>query len=130
MISTLKSNNLSHFLNFRHTKRSHYSYGYNQPEAGMNNVSDKNACNENNLGFHKSWLNITKSLQDIKQDLERIRQGFVTMSLPKRVNLKIRDIENSLFGIQDAIIEQQKLISYEYPIGDIMKTVKLDQNSI
>ena len=128
LVFKYKRSNLWYSINFRYTKRSHHSYGFNQPETGISNDSDKDACCQNNPGLHKTWLNITKSIQDIKRDLERIRQGFVTLSLPKQINVRIRDIENSLFGIQDAIVLQQKLISYEYPLGDILKTVKLGRN--
>ena len=71
--------------------------------------------------MHKTWLNITKSIQDIKKNIQRMRHGFVTISkVPKQINVRMHDIEDALAGIQDAIILQQKPASFEYPLGDII----------
>ena len=71
--------------------------------------------------MHKTWLNITKSIQDIKKNIHRMRHGFVTMSkVPKQLNIKMHDIEDALAGMQELIILQQKMASFEYPLGDII----------
>ena len=71
--------------------------------------------------MHKTWLNITKSIQDIKKNIQRMRHGFVTMSkVPKQINIMMHDIEDALAGIHDVIILQQKMTSFEYPLGDII----------
>ena len=77
--------------------------------------------------MHKTWLNITKSIQDIKREIQRMRHGFISMSkVPKQINLRMHDIEDALAGIQDTIILQQKLASFEYPLGDIIsETVRI-----
>ena len=121
-------------LNCRHLKRSHHSYEFNQPEMGITNATNKAVCNEEYyLELYKTWLNITKSIQDIEQDLKRIRQGFVTLSnVPKQINVRMHNIDNALTGIQSAITFQQKLTSFEYPLGDILdgKKVGLSSNQI
>ena len=121
-------------LNCRYSKRSHHSYEFNQPETGFTNATNKGVCNEEYyLELHKTWLNITRSIQDIEKDLKRIRQGFVTLSnVPKQINVRMHNIDNALTGIQSAITFQQKLTSFEYPLGDILdgKKVGLSSNQI
>ena len=64
---------------------------------------------------------MTKSIQDIKNNIQRMRHGFVTMSkVPKQLNIKMHDIEDALAGMQELIILQQKMASFEYPLGDII----------
>ena len=90
----------------------------------MNNESNKDVCYGDLVELHKTWLNITKNIENINRSIRRIRQGFVTMSLPnKRVNLRMSTIEAELSSILEAISMQQKVTGYEFPLGDIMKSV-------
>ena len=109
----------------RFTKRSHHSYDSNRAEHElMSNDSNKDICYGDLIGLHKTWLNITKNIDNIKRSMHRIRQGFVTMTLPNnRIHLRISAIEDELSSILEAINIQQKVTGYEYPLGDIMKAV-------
>ena len=91
----------------------------------MNNESDKDACIQDLMLLHKTWLNITRKIENIMRNINRLRQGFVTMPIPNKMPLRINDIEKELSGILDAIIVQQKLTGYEYAMGDIMKQVMI-----
>ena len=109
----------------RFTKRSHHSYESNRADHELlSNDSKKDTCFGDLVGLHKTWLNITKNIDNIRRSMHRIRQGFVTMSLPNnRVHLRISAIEAELSSILEAISVQQKVTGYEYPLGDIMKLV-------
>ena len=90
-----------------------------------------NICNEKyHLELHKTWLNITRSIQDIEKDLKRIRQGFVTLSkVPKEISVRMHNIDNALTGIQSAIRLQQKVTPFQYPLGDILDGKKVGLKS-
>ena len=97
----------------------------------MNNDSNKDTCYRDLVGLHKTWLNITKNVDNIKRSVHKIRQGFVTMSLPNnRVHLRMSTIEAELSSILEAIAIQQKVTGYEYPLGDITKTVNKESVNI
>ena len=53
-------------------------------------------------------------------------------NVPKQINVRMHNIDNALTGIQSAIRLQQKLTSFEYPLGDILdgKKVGLSSNQI
>jgi hypothetical protein len=97
----------------------------------MNNDSNKDTCYGDLVGLHKTWLNITKNVDNIKRSMHKIRQVFVTMSLPNtRVHLRMSTIEAELSSILEAIAIQQKVTGYEYPLGDITKTVNKESVNI
>ena len=107
-------------------KRSHHSYGSSGAEQSINNESDKNVCYQDLLGLHKTWLNITKNIENIRRNIHQIRQGFVTMSRPNKVHLRINNVEKELSELLDAITVQQRLTSFEQPLGDIMNPVRIN----
>lgn len=115
------------FYSYRFTKRSHHGHSSksNGPDQLMNNESDKDGCIRDLMLLHQTWLNITRKIENIRRNVNRLRQGFVTMSLSNKVQLQMNDIEKELSGILEAIIVQQKLTGYEYALGDIMKQVAI-----
>ena len=116
--------NLNHKCLFhRFIKRSHHgqSSKSNGPDLSMNNDADKDACFRDILLLHKTWLNITRKIENIRNSINHLRQGFVTMTVSKKMQLRINGIDKELSGIMEAITIQQKLTGYEYALGDIIK---------
>ena len=111
-------------ISFRFTKRSHHSYEANTLGQIRKNGSDKESCFGDLHQLHKTWLSITNKIENIQQHINSIKKGLVTISLQTKLNARFNNIQKELSGLSDAVIEQQKLTSYEYPLGDILKPVK------
>ena len=113
-------------LFYRSTKKSHdaHSTKSDGTEALMNNESDKDeACIRDLMLLRKTWLNMTRRIENIKRSLDRLRQGLVTFAMAKKAQTRMHHIEDDLSGILEDISMQRKLSGFEYALGNIMTQV-------
>ena len=90
----------------------------------MNNESDKDeACIRDLMLLRKTWLNMTRRIENIKRSLDRLRQGLVTFAMAKKAQTRMHHIEEDLSGILEDINIQRKLSGFEYALGNIMTQV-------
>ena len=90
----------------------------------MDNESDKDeACICDLMLLRKTWLNMTRRIENINRSLDRLRQGLVTFAMAKNAQAGMHHIEDDLSGILEDINIQRKLSGFEYALGNIMTQV-------
>ena len=120
----LDHNNFSFF--FRFSKRSYHSYESNSfPEGLVTNGSKKYSRFDDFLELQKTWFGIKRRVESIKRKVKHIRKGLV--SVPNRTKNSwmshMNSIDSNLYEILELVTKQQKITSYEHPLGDILKPV-------
>ena len=114
---------LFHF--FRFSKRSYHSYESNSfPEGLITNGSNKSGCLDDFLELQKTWFGIKRRIESIKSKVKHIRKGLVSVpNRTKKVGSHMNSIDSDLYEILELVTKQQKITSYEHPLGDILKPV-------
>ena len=112
---------------FRFSKRSYHSYESNSfPEGLITNGSNKSGCLDDFLELQKTWFGIKRKVESIKSNVKYIRKGLVSLpNRTKKVGSHMNSIDSDLYEILEIITKQQKITSYEHPLGDILKPVSI-----
>ena len=112
---------------FRFSKRSYHSYESNSfPEGLITNGSNKYSCLDDFLELQKTWFGIKSRIKSIKSKVDHIRKGLVSVpNRTKKVGSHMNSIDSDLYEILEIITKQQKITSYEHPLGDILKPVSI-----
>ena len=110
---------------FRFSKRSYHSYESNSFPEGLNtNGSNKYGCSDDFLELQKTWVGIKTRVESIKSKVKHIRKGLVSVpNRTKKVGSHLNSIDSDLYEILELVTKQQKITSYEHPLGDILKPV-------
>ena len=119
----LDCNKFSSF--FRFSKRSYHSYESNSlPEGLITNGSNKYSCLDDFMELQKTWFGIKRRIESIKSKVKHIRKGLVSVpNRTKKVGSHMKSIDSDLYEILELVTKQQKITSYERPLGDILKPV-------
>ena len=112
---------------FRFSKRSYHSYESNSfPEGLITNGSNKSGCLDDFLELQKTWFGIKRRVESIKSKVQHVRKGLVSVpNRTKKVGSHMNSIDSDLYEILEIITKQQKITSYEHPLGDILKPVSI-----
>ena len=110
---------------FRFSKRSYHSYESNSfPEGLVTNGSKKYSRFDDFLELQKTWFRIKRRVESIKRKVKHIRKGLVSVpNLTKNIGSHMNSIDSNLYEILELVTKQQKITSYEQPLGDILKPV-------
>ena len=110
---------------FRFSKRSYHSYESNSfPDGLITNGSNKYSCLDDFLELQKTWFGIKRRVESIKSKVQHVRKGLVSVpNRTKKVGSHMNSIESDLYEILELVTKQQKITSYEHPLGDILKPV-------
>ena len=113
------------FIVFRFSKRSYHSYESNSfPEGLITNGSNKYSCLDDLLELQKTWFGIQRRIESIKSKVKHIKKGLVSVpNRTKKVGWHMNSIDSDLYEILELVTKQQKITSYEHPLGDILKPV-------
>ena len=76
------------------------------------------------MELQKTWFGIKRRIESIKSKVKHIRKGLVSVpNRTKKVGSHMKSIDSDLYEILELVTKQQKITSYERPLGDILKPV-------